>query len=50
MLVLDSDLSGERDVWLFVCKTLAIYNKSGAYLGAIKSDFKNNPKLGRESP
>ena len=41
--------SGERDVWLFVCKTLAIYNKSGAYLGAIKSDFINNAKLGKSS-
>ena len=47
MLVLDSEWSGERDVWLFVCKTLAIYNKSGAYLGAIKWDFINNAKRGR---
>ena len=49
MLVLDSEWSGERDVWLFVCKTLVIYNKSGAYLGAIKSDFINNAKLGEGS-
>ena len=34
---------------MFVCKTLTIYNKSGAYLGAIKSDFINNAKLGEGS-